>query len=103
MVDYYDTNCYSSEFAYHEDSFNMELQDDGSYLHDDGEYFWYNEAGEIHREDGPAITNESDVLDLDSRSHSWCLNGEDLSFKEFLEVSPTSDEVKMMLRLQYDR
>ena len=101
MVDYYDKHLYSSEFAYHEDSYNIKLQDDGSYLHDDGEVYWYNEAGQVHREDGPAIINESDIFG--ERTHSWCINGEDVRFKEFLEVSSASDEVKMMLRLQYDR
>ena len=37
MVDYYDKNLYNSEFESHEDSYNIKLQDDGSYLHDDGE------------------------------------------------------------------
>jgi hypothetical protein len=70
-------------------------------MHDDGEYFWYDEAGQVHREDGPAIINETDIFG--ERTHSWCINGEDVRFKEFLEVSSASDEVKMMLRLQYDR
>jgi len=101
MVDYYDKNLYNSEFEYHEDSYNIKLQDDGSYLHDDGEYFWYNEEGKVHREDGPAIINESDIFG--ERTHSWCINGEDLRFNEFLELSPVCDEVKMMLRFKYDR
>ena len=101
MVDYYDKNLYNSEFESHEDSYNIKLQDDGSYLHDDGEYFWYNEEGKVHREDGPAIINESDIFG--ERTHSWCINGEDLTFEEFLKVSPVCDEVKMMLRFKYDR
>ena len=30
-------------------------QSDGSYLNKYGTITWYNEEGEIHREDGPAI------------------------------------------------
>jgi hypothetical protein len=91
---------YGSEFNYHKKHYNIVLQDDGSYLHNDGEYFWYNEAGQIHREDGPAITCESD--NLDDRDHSWYLNDEDLTLEEFLRETPVSDEIKMMLRLRYE-
>jgi hypothetical protein len=72
-----------SEFNYHKRKYAIILQDDGSYLHNDGEYFWYNESGQVHREDGPAITNESD--NNDDRDHSWSLNDEDLTLEDTSE------------------
>ena len=30
-------------------------QPDGSWLHNDGDIFWYNEDGQRHRKDGPAV------------------------------------------------
>jgi len=71
-----------------------ELQSDGSYVHGDGEIYWYNELGDIHREDGPA------VIALDG-SVDWFLNDKRYSFDEWLIKLNKSDEDKMMLRLQY--
>ena len=48
---------------------NPILQDDGSYLDDDGDKYWLNKAGDLHRLDGPA------VIGLDGRK-SWYLNGQ---------------------------
>jgi len=69
-------------------------QSDGSYLHCDGDIFWYNEAGLCHREDGPSLT-------LTDGRMLWYLNGIYYSFDEWCIKLNKSDEEKMMLRLQY--
>jgi hypothetical protein len=69
-------------------------QPDGSYLHKDGERFWYNSAGERHREDGPAIIGTNGKL-------SWVLHSYRYSFAEWLIKANISDEDAMLLRLRY--
>jgi hypothetical protein len=73
--------------------YGAEEQPDGSWLHDDGEVEWYNELGEIHREDGPAIIRKGHMY--------WSLNDREYSLKDWLKRTPISDEAKMLLRLQY--
>jgi len=75
-------------------------QPDGSYITEYGDIKWFNKDGEVHREDGPAAVY-FDGLDT-AKGHIWWLNGNNYSFDEWLIKSNTSDEVKMMLRLQYD-
>jgi hypothetical protein len=72
---------------------DAELQPDGSYLNKYGVITWYNDAGSVHKEDGPAII-------MDERIR-WFLNGTSYSFNEFITSTPITDEAKMMLRLQY--
>ena len=69
-------------------------QADGSYLNKYGEITWYNEEGEWHREDGPAVIS---ILN----GEEWRLNGEEYSFDAWLIKLNKTDECKMMLRLQY--
>jgi hypothetical protein len=69
-------------------------QPDGSYLHKDGERFWYNSAGERHRDDGPAIV-------FTDGTFGWRLYGCQYSLEDWLKLSTIPDEDKMMLRLQY--
>jgi hypothetical protein len=76
------------------DGFGALEQPDGSYIDDIGDIFWYNEAGEYHREDGPAVIYNDGHVDWLLHSHphtfeSWCI-----------ELNKT-DEAKMLLRLQY--
>ena len=75
--------------------FDAVEQSDGSWLHNDGSVCWYNEDGDIHREDGPAIKyyGSGDV--------GWCLNNRIYTFAEWLIELNKTDECKMMLRLQY--
>ena len=68
-------------------------QPDGSWLHNDGDIFWYNELGQRHRKDGPA------VIKSDGKIY-WYFNGEEYKFDEWLKLNKT-DEQKMILRLQY--
>jgi hypothetical protein len=70
-------------------------QADGSYLHYDGDIFWYDNLGDMHREDGPAVICNTYVR--------WYLHGVSYdSFNEWLKLTPISDKDKMMLRLQYE-
>jgi hypothetical protein len=72
-------------------------QPDGSWLHDDGDVYWYNELGEIHREDGPAILRPY----MEYRCEDWFFNDEEYSFENWIKLATIPDESKMMLRLQY--
>ena len=75
--------------------FAAKEQSDGSYLNVYGETTWYNELGQLHREDGPSIK-------YDDGNVEWCLNNTIYSFNEWLKLSTISDEEKMILRLRYD-
>jgi hypothetical protein len=72
---------------------DAELQPDGSYINKYGVITWYNDAGSVHKEDGPAII-------MDERIR-WFFNGTSYSFNEWLKLTPISDEIKMLLKLQY--
>jgi len=72
-------------------------QSDGSWLHDDGDVYWYNEEGEIHREDGPAILRPY----MEYICEDWFFNDEEYSLEDWLKLSTIPDEDKMMLRLRY--
>ena len=69
-------------------------QSDGSYLHEDGDIVWYNKSGTMyHREDGPAVIRGNIVY--------WYYLGIEYNFDLWCMLTNKSDEVKMMLRLQY--
>jgi hypothetical protein len=68
---------------------------DGSYVHNDGDIFWYDEEGFNHREDGPAMIYANGKV-------AWYLNDIKYSFAEWCDNVNISDEVKMMLRLSYE-
>ena len=68
-------------------------QPDGSWLHNDGDIFWYNELGQRHRKDGPAVIKSDGEI-------YWYFNGDSYKFDEWLKLNKT-DEEKMLLRLQY--
>jgi hypothetical protein len=70
------------------------IQPNGSYLNQWGTINWFNELGQYHRIDGPAITYST------SRS-CWYINGSEYDFNEWLKLTPISDEQKLLLRLQY--
>ena len=68
-------------------------QADGSWLHEYGETTWYNELGQLHREDGPSVICAYELR--------WYLYGVNYVFDEWLIKLNKSDEEKMLLRLQY--
>jgi hypothetical protein len=70
-------------------------QSDGSYIDLYGEIIWFNEAGETHREDGPA------AFYYPMSRVSWALNGMCYSFDEWCNKLNKSEKDRMMLRLQY--
>jgi hypothetical protein len=69
------------------------LQPDGSYIDRNGRIAWFNEEGEHHREDGPAIIFPTKVY--------WRLNGSNYSFNAWCEKLNISDKHKLLLTLQY--
>jgi hypothetical protein len=79
----------------HINLFGARKQPDGSYMDEDGELTWFNKAGLLHRDDGPASV-------LTNGQIRWWIHGQYyISFKSWLEHSQNTDEAKMMLRLQY--
>ena len=54
---------------YHIKKYAAVEQSDGSWLHSrDGDVYWYNEVGYLHREDGPAVISPNGDVE-------WWLNG----------------------------
>jgi hypothetical protein len=74
---------------------NSVEQPDGSYLSMYGTIMWFNEHGQYHKEDGPAAIRPNGRV-------SWWLNGTKYPFKSWLKQTPITDELKLLLRLQYD-
>jgi hypothetical protein len=70
-------------------------QSNGSYINMFNTTKWYNEHGQYHREDGPAVTYNT------GKARYW-LNDINYSFNEWLKLTPITDEQKLLLRLQYD-
>jgi len=75
--------------------FDAVEQPDGSYIDEFGDILWYNKVGKRHREDGPAIIYD------DGDSAEWYFHGTPYPFNEWLSRTSSSDETKMLLRLQY--
>jgi hypothetical protein len=69
-------------------------QPDKSWYSNDGTTSWFNDEGQYHREDGPAVIFSSGVV--------WCLNGSYYTFNRWCTTVNISDEHKLLLRLQYD-
>ena len=70
-------------------------QPDGSYLNNRGWRLWFNEVGQLHKVDGPAI------IYTDGCGVDWLLNNINYGFDEWIKLTPISDEDKMLLRLRY--
>jgi hypothetical protein len=69
-------------------------QSDGSYIDDhNNRITWYNEEGRRHCDHGPAIKCRSGKW--------WYIDGRIYSFDDWCNKLNKTDEVKMMLRLQY--
>ena len=76
------------------DKFDAIEQSDGSYVDRYGVITWYNELGQYHREDGPAIIFADGEVE-------WFIHCVEYSFADWLIELNKTDEDKMMLRLQY--
>jgi hypothetical protein len=63
----------------------------GNYLIGDITIFYMD--GQIHRTDGPAISNHSRVW--------WYLHDVGFTFTEWLELTPINKDHKLLLKLQY--
>jgi len=84
-----------SEFDLHTQMYGPMVElEDSSWLQKDGWIFWYNEHGDVHREDGPASIDRFGEC-------NWYLNNADMPFLEWLDEINVSDDRKMLLRLQY--
>jgi hypothetical protein len=89
----------------HIENYEAVEQPDGSWLHKrDGQVYWYNEAGQVHREDGPAViyANKYQLMRPSAHDEDWYLNGEMYSFDKWCIALNITDEAKMLLRLQYE-
>ena len=71
------------------------LQKDGSFIDDDTDQFWLNDAGEIHREDGPAI-----IFNIEPVVY-WVLNNIRYRFDDWLNELGLSEEWDTYYRLIY--
>jgi hypothetical protein len=69
-------------------------QPNRSYINANNTVTWYNEQDACHREDGPAVI-------YSNGSATWYLDGKQYLFKEYLILTPITDEQKLILRLQY--
>jgi hypothetical protein len=65
---------------------------DGGYINKIGTIMWYNEEGQVHREEGPAFIG-SDI--------AWYFNDRSYTFDNWCIAANKTDEEKMLLRLQY--
>jgi hypothetical protein len=70
------------------------LLPNGSYIDKYDCIHWYNVKGDRHREDGPAVIHKSG-------NSYWYLNNLGHPFNRWLKLTPTTEETKLLLRLQY--
>jgi hypothetical protein len=80
------------------DDYEAVEQPDGSWLHNDGDVCWYNEAANYHREDGPAIIPKNAKNTAVGR---WWLDNHAYTFDQWCIALNKTDEAKMLLKLQY--
>ena len=73
------------------------IQPNGSYINKYGTINWFNNQGQYHRLDGPAIIYD----DWNGGEICWYINNTQYDFKEWLTLTPITDEQKLLLRLQY--
>jgi glucan-binding YG repeat protein len=69
-------------------------QEDGGWVYDNGMKVWYNDAGYVHRDDGPAVINPDGKI-------RWYDRSCERPFEKWCEQVNIADEAKMLLRLQY--
>jgi hypothetical protein len=83
--------------------FGAILLPNGSYIDKYGCIHWYNNKGERHREDGPALIcpKGNSSWNLNKGNSYWYLYNKGHPFNRWLKLAPISDENKMILKLQY--
>jgi hypothetical protein len=69
-------------------------QPDGSYIDRNGDIYWYNFIGKLHKDDGPAV--------IDSERVHWFINDNHYTFDDWCSELNIPDEQKLLLRLQYE-
>jgi len=77
------------------ENYGMTQLTNGSYVDREGDIHWYNEEGQAHKEDGPAVI-------WANGNRYWFLNGDHIDFRRWIKLTPVSDEQKLLLRLQYE-
>ena len=79
--------------------------------------FWFNEKGQYHKDNGPAIILNSGTIiyaqnglrhnsngpavEWKTGEKQWFYNGKEFEFKNWLEETNISDEEKLKLKLQF--
>lgn len=76
-------------------SFLFHREDGPAIEYADGRIEYWVE-GKLHREDGPAI-----VYPGVDNGYCWFLNGELMTYEEFIKVTPISEEAKLIIYLAY--
>jgi hypothetical protein len=70
-------------------------QSDGSYLLDNDIKAWYDDAGDYHREDGPACIFSNGTV-------RWYIHANRYhQYDDWITALNISDEFNMLLKLQY--
>jgi len=70
-------------------------QPDKRWTHSDGTTRWYNDIGQTHKVDGPAIIHPSGYA-------GWYLNDNKYPFNQWCNKLNIPEETKLLLRLQYE-
>lgn len=79
------------------------LQEDGSYIDNDGDQFWLDDDGHFHNEEGPALLNQYRHLSRKSNSKVvWVLHDDIYDFEEWAKKVNLSEEWDTYYRLIYD-
>ena len=84
-----------SSLQHHMSTAGAKKQDDGSYIHTNGDVWWYNAAGDVHRSNGPAIIKK------DGEGVRWFIDNRGYSFHRWIKFSDGTVEEKAYLVLKY--
>ena len=85
---------YKLSLLFYIESYDAKQQPDGSWLHDDGDIYWHNRKGMIHRDDGPAIIGHDGAI-------YWYYKDNRYTFNQWLQVCDISEKKKLALALRY--
>ena len=86
---------YNDQLANDKRNYGAVALADGSWLHNDGDIYRYDDDGQVHSLEGPA------VIDKQFGELHWYMHGNLLSFDIWILESTLPDNEKMLLRLQY--